>query len=93
MTTRIAHLQLQDPFGNKSTLICNLRNGSIEYFLYGSWNSSGIPHSLSNLQCTLPVDKTSKEETRDQFVQRLIDTINAKSVKRVVNVINSNITF
>jgi len=85
---KVSHLHLEDPYGNPRTLICNLVEGSIKYVLYGGHSSSGTPYSISNLQCTLPVDKISESETKEQFVQRIKDTINNKSVCRVVNEVN-----
>ena len=90
---KLCHLHLSDPYGNPKTLICNLKEGSISYVFYGGHSSSGVGHSLSNLQCTLPVDKLSDKETKEQFVQRIIDTINQKSRTRVVNQVSTLITF
>ena len=90
---KLCHLHLVDPYGNPRTLICNLTEGSIRYTFYGSHTSSGTPFALSNLQCTLPVDKISDKETKEQFVQRIIDTINHKSVYRVVNKVSTEVTF
>lgn len=90
---KLCHLHLVDPYGNPKTLICNLKEGSIRYTFYGSHGSSGTPFALSNLQCTLPVDKISEDETKEQFVQRIIDTINHKSVYRVVNEVSTEVTF
>ena len=90
---KLCHLHLVDPYGNPKTLICNLKEGSIRYTFYGSHGSSGTPFALSNLQCTLPVDKISEDETKEQFVQRIIGTINHKSVYRVVNEVSTEITF
>jgi hypothetical protein len=90
---KLCHLHLGSAMGNSLTLICNLVEGSIKYTLYGGHSSSGTPNSLSNLQCTLPVDKISKNETKEQFVQRIKDVINNKSVYRVVNEVSTEITF
>lgn len=90
---KLCHLHLVDPYGNPKTLICSLKEGSIRYTFYGSHGSSGTPFALSNLQCTLPVDKISEDETKEQFVQRIIGTINHKSVYRVVNEVSTEITF
>lgn len=90
---KLCHLHLVDPYGNPKTLICNLKEGSIRYTFYGSHGSSGTPYALSNLQCTLPVDKISEDETKEQFVQRIIGTINHKSVYRVVNEVSTEVTF
>lgn len=85
---KVCHLHLEDPYGNPKTLVCNLKEGSISYVFYGGHSSSGTSFSLSNLQCTLPVDKISESETKEQFVQRIKDIINNKSVCRVVNEVN-----
>lgn len=90
---KIAHLHLQDGMGGKSTLICRLEEGSIRYTFYGGWGSSGIGYALSNLQCTLPVEKINDDETVDQFKRRLIHTINHKSVERVIKEVDTNVTF
>lgn len=90
---KLCHLHLSDSFGNPTTLICSLKEGSIRYTMYGGHSSSGMGHALSNLQCTLPVDKVSEDETKEQFVQRVINTINGESVCRVVNQVSTEITF
>jgi hypothetical protein len=90
---KIAHLHLQDGMKNKETLICNLVDGSIRYVYYSGWGSSGMAFALSNLQCTLPVDKTYEDETTAQFVSRIKTIINTKSVVKVVEEVNCNITF
>ena len=81
------------PLRESKTLICNLNEGSIRYTLYSSHGSSGTPYAISNLQCTLPVDKVAESETKEQFVQRVVDTINQKSVCRVVNQVSTEVTF
>jgi hypothetical protein len=78
---------------NPKTLICHLTDGSIRYTLYSGHSSSGMPHSLSNLQCQLPVDKIFPEETKEDFVKRVIDIINKKSVCRVIKEIDCHIVF
>mgnify|MGYP006893280432 FL=1 len=90
---KLSHLHLEDPYGNKKTLTCRLVEGSISYSFYGSHSSSGTPFSLSNLQCSLPVDRISDMETKEQFQQRIIDEVNTNSVCRVVNVVSTQITF
>lgn len=90
---KLCHLHLQGGFGGKSTLICWLKNGCITYVFYGGWASSGTPYALSNLQCSLPVDLESEDETVDQFVSRVVKIINTKSVERVIERVNCNITF
>lgn len=90
---KLCHLHLVGSMGNKTTLICNLDEGSIRYTFFSGYGSSGMGNSLSNLQCDLPMDKISSKETKEQFVQRVIDTINQKSVCRVVNQVSTEITF
>ena len=90
---KLCHLHMVDPHGNRKTLVCHLKDGSISYVFYGGHSSSGTSFSLSNLQCTLPVDKLTETETKEQFVQRIIDTINNKSVCSVVNQVSTEITF
>lgn len=84
-TQKIAHLHIQDGMGNKKTLICNLKDGSITYKLFSGVMSSGLPHSLSNLQCKLPIEKTHEKESKEEFKERLIKIINEDSVYRVIN--------
>lgn len=80
---KLAHLHISDYCNNKYTLICNLINGeSIKYVLFSGWGSSGMPNSLSNLQCDLPL-YPDVDETQDMFVDRIVDIINEKSVKKV----------
>ena len=95
---KIFHFHLEDGMKNKSTLICELNNGSIKYRFYGGTTSSGISFSLSNLQVgykrgnSLPVDnkrKLSKQEFTD--IVRYI--INTDSVYRVVNEVETEVTF
>lgn len=95
---KIFHLHLEDGCNNKSTLICNLVDGSIKYSFFTGTASSGIPLALSNLQVgykfggSLPIDnkrKLSKREFTD-FVKTLINT---DSVKRVVNEVETEVTF
>lgn len=84
----IAKLQLQDPMGNKSTLRIDTENGFIGYRLYGSWNSSGVGHCLSNLQCELPQEEFAPNNP-NQLIDDVVKIINEESVKRVVNVIRA----
>lgn len=90
---KLFHLHLEDPMGNPSTLICNLIQGSITYKYFNGHSSSGAPCSLSNLQCTLPIDKTSEDETKEEFTNRVVKLINNKSVKRVLKQVSTQITF
>ena len=81
---KIAHLHLTDYLKNKYTLVCRLTDeGSLKYIHYGGWGSSGMGHSLSNLQCDLPLQKKFDAQTKEEFVEWLIDIINNQSVKNV----------
>ena len=105
MNKKILHLHLKDTMGNMSTLICRLVDGSIKYILFGGTGSSGMPHSLSNIQYydvvngniiwdrnkSLPID-TLEGETLEQFQQRVINTLN-NSTAKVVKVINTEVKF
>jgi hypothetical protein len=90
---KICHLHLKNGFGIKQTLICSLYNGSINYLYYGGWSSSGLGQSLSNLRCTLPVEKLHDGETKEEFIQRVVDIINEKSVCTVIKKIDTNVRF
>ena len=89
---KIAHLHLKDYSNNKYTLICRIKNGSMNYILYSGWSSSGMPNSLSNLQCNLPMFP-NPNETEEKFVDRIVDTINRDSVKYVEKRIPVEVTF
>ena len=105
MRKKILHLHLKDGMDNMKTLICNLRDGSIEYIMYGGTGSSGMGFAVSNIQFydlvngniawkrdrSLPVD-TLENETLDQFKQRVIDML-SKSTSKVVKVVNTDIKF
>jgi len=105
MNKKILHLHLKDGFGNLSTLICRLKDGSIRYTLYGGTGSSGTPFALSNIQYydlingkiswvrnrSLPVD-TRLGETEEEFKQRVMDMLN-HSTEKVVNVVSNEVKF
>jgi len=90
---KLCHLHLKDSMGNSKTLICRVEGGSVHYNLYGGHGSSGTGFSLSNLQCTLPIEKLSPKETKEAFVKRIIDEVNYNSVCRVVKQVDCNVTF
>ena len=90
---KLCHLHLQDGFGNKETLVCHLKDGSIRYTLYGGWGDSGTSFATSNLQCTLPIEKLNDNETKEEFVNRIIDTIQTKSVVKFIKQVSTEITF
>jgi hypothetical protein len=66
-STKIIHLWVQDPFGNKKTLVCLLKDESIRYVFYGGIADGGTPYSLSNLQCTLPIEPNEGESMKVTF--------------------------
>ena len=99
---KIFHLHLEDGCNNKSTLICNLVDGSIKYSFFTGTASSGIPLALSNLQvgykhgCELPMDNltsTGRKLSKQEFTDRCRYIINMDSVKRVVNEVETEVTF
>ena len=91
---KIAHLHLTSSSGGKSTLICTLKDGSIDYDFYSGYMSSGQGQSLSNLQCTLPIEKQSDQETKEQFVKRLIKVINNESIYyKLFHEVDTNVKF
>lgn len=91
---KIAHLHLEDPYGNPETLVCRLENEneSMVYIYFSGWNSSGTPFSLSNLQCTLPL-YPEVGETEDMFVDRLVRIIDTESVRSVEKKVPVKIQF
>jgi hypothetical protein len=102
---KLFHLHLQDSMGNKQTLICRLKDGSINYILYGGTGSSGMPFALSNIQfyklengnmcwmrdARLPVENL-EGETLEQFKDRVIDMLN-HSTEKVIREVNTNVKF
>jgi len=90
---KICHLHLRDSMGNPKTLICRLEEGAVHYTMYGGHGSSGMGFSLSNLQCKLPVEKLSPKETKEEFVKRIVNEINFRSVCRVIKQVDCNVTF
>jgi len=89
---KLAHLQLEDVFGNKRTLICYLECGSIQYSLYSGHTSSGQALSLDFVSKSLPVDKINSKETKSAFKKRLIEVVKSAHNK-IVNDVNVNIKF
>jgi len=90
---KILHLHLLDGWKNKSTLICRLENGSINYSFFQGHSSAGTRFSLSNLNCTLPIDKLYKNESLNFFKRRIKETIEKKSTYTIFNEVNNNIKF
>ena len=92
MSDKIFHFHIEDGFGNKSTLECKLINSSIKYSYYSGTSSSGVPLSLSNLQCLLPVDNKTKL-SKQEFTDMVRHIINNESPRRVVNEVETEVTF
>ena len=99
---KIFHFHLEDGFGNLQTLICELKNGAIKYRYYTGTASSGIPLALSNLQvgykhgCELPMDNLTtlgNKLSKKEFTDRCRYIINHDSTKRVVNEVETEVTF
>ena len=100
---KIFHFHLEDGMSNKSTLICELKDGAIKYRYFTGTASSGIPLALSNLQVgylhgsTLPLDNSHRNGlfkfTKQEFTDRVRWIINMDSTKRVVNEVETEVTF
>ena len=99
---KIFHFHLDDGFGNLQTLICELKNGAIKYRYYTGTASSGIPLAFSNLQVgykhgtELPMDNltsTGNKLSKQEFTDRCRYIINMDSVKRIVNEVETEVTF
>ena len=76
---KIFHFHLEDGMSNKSTLICELKDGAIKYSYFTGTASNGIPLALSNLQVgykhgtELPMDNLSSlgnKMTKQEFTDR-----------------------
>jgi len=82
---KIFHFQLEDSLGNKKTLICNLRFGSIRYRLYGGWSDSGMIFSVQDIHFKnggdLPVKLLSEKEKTHEFSQRVWNMLKDSSDK------------
>ena len=79
-----------------------MKNGAIKYRYYTGTASSGIPLALSNLQvgykhgCELPMDNLTthgSKLSKQEFTDRCRYIINMDSVKRVVNEVETEVTF
>ena len=99
---KIFHFHLEDGMSNKSTLICELKDGAIKYHFFTGTASSGIPLALSNLQVgykhgtELPMDNLSSlgnKMTKQEFTDRCRYIINMDSTKRIVNEVETEVTF
>lgn len=99
---KIFHFHLEDGMSNKSTLICELKDGAIKYRYFTGTASSGIPLALSNLQvgykhgCELPMDNLTSygsKLSKKEFTDRCRYIINMDSTKRIVNEVETEVTF
>lgn len=102
---KLFHLHLSDSMGNKKTLICRLKDGSIRYSFYGGTGDSGTPFSLSNIQFytvvsgdmrwdrnrSLPIENLPGE-TVEQFKDRVIGML-SNSTNKVINEVSTNVKF
>ena len=105
MNKKILHLHLGDSLGNIKTLVCNFKDGSIRYTLYGGTGSSGTPFSLSNIQFydivngrikwvnnrSLPIENLPNESI-EEFRVRVINMLNL-STDKVIKVVNNEVKF
>ena len=93
---KIFHFQLEDVMGNKKTLTCRLRNGSIKYRLYGGWGDSGMPFSVNNILLKLPDEylpvDTEYGESTEQFTLKVWQMLEDSTDKPIINV-NANVKF
>jgi hypothetical protein len=99
---KIFHFHLEDGMSNKSTLICELKDGAIKYSYFTGTASNGIPLALSNLQVgykhgtELPMDNLTtlgNKLSKKEFTDRCRYIINMDSTKRVVNEVETEVTF
>ena len=83
-------------------MICELKDGAIKYRFFTGTASSGIPLALSNLQVgykhgtELPMDNLSSlgnKMTKQEFTDRCRYIINMDSTKRIVNEVETEVTF
>jgi hypothetical protein len=102
---KLFHLHLSDSMGNKKTLICRLKDGSIRYSYYGGTGDSGTPFALSNIQyydvvngdmkwkrgASLPIENLPGE-TAEQFKDRVIGML-SNSTNKVINEVSINVKF
>ena len=97
-TEKIFHFHLEDCWKNKSTLVCNLVDGSIKYSFYSGTSSSGIPLALGNMQVgykggsRLPVDNKNGL-TKQEFTDMVRHIINTDSTRKVINSVETKVTF
>ena len=102
---KLFHLHLGDAMGNKKTLVCRLKDGSIRYSYYGGTGDSGTPFALSNIQfydvvdgdmkwkrnASLPIENLPGE-TVEEFKDRVVGMLN-NSTNKVINEVNTNVKF
>ena len=93
---KIFHFQLEDSLGNKKTLTCSLRHGSIKYRLYGGWSDDGVLFDVNNIVLRLPGEylpvDTEYGETTEQFTLRVWQMLEDSTDKPIRNV-NANVKF
>jgi len=92
---KVFQFNLQDGFGNKKTLNCFLKDGSIMYEMHSSWGSSGMPISVENIHLKyalrLPIE-TLEEETKEEFTRRVWMLLE-DSTDKPVHSVNVNVKF
>ena len=98
---KIAHLHIarvltlngKEETRDKSTLVAQVKDGYIDYTLWGGWTSDGTRFSLANLGTrdgrkwgwTPPLPVTSKGKTKEEFVKELIGIINDETFYTVLD--------
>lgn len=103
---KLMHLQCEDTMGNKSTIICRLKEGSIRWAMYGGWGSSGTPFSMRNISfyeltaggnmkwddgISLPVENL-EGETLEEFKARSLGILKY-STAHVKKEVSTEVTF
>lgn len=82
---KLLHVHLKSKMGVKASLSCHLTtNGSLKYYMWSGWSSSGMDQCLGNLGYELPVEKRSEDQSKGQFIFWLKRMINEHSYYEVV---------
>ena len=94
---KIAHLHIantgpyEDKIEDKKTLVAQVKNGYIDYTLWGGWTSDGTLFALSNLGCrnsrewNPPLPVTTTYKTKEEFVSYLINVIHDETFYTVID--------
>ena len=88
---KLAHLHIILPSGDKTTLLCRFRDGSIQYTHFEGWGNYGDGLPLSKIDCVLPLDNRHHKSAMD-WADDLIRAIDDSPVD-LANVIDNKVTF